>query len=431
MVGGTAVAPSRLMTKQVIRVPPLKAGMRVTFEVVADEGTADDDATLAAPTRADPKKTARKTRNTRTPIGVCAQPLSRPPSESDAEPESHAQPLASEQPEAHSPADSETRPAPPEPAAARGPSEAGNTVAPSAPAAHERPTPIPQAPKAPASRVATHSSAPHGSYVWSATRAPQRSQMIVLAGAAAVVLTVVALPRGPQVPAPVVEPVAPAVQATAIVARATPAPAPAAAKPKVADVTPGAATPSVKPQASAARTGQPTPSASPARAAKVGATPASPKIAKPSIPPRNEPTKRIETPKDNLSSPVASTRSDGAAVTATVSTDLPHEATPSETVRTEVAPVASTQPLVTLTGCLEMSVNGESFRLNGTDGTDAPKSRSWRSGFMRRRTAPVALEAAGTLGLKSTVGHRVAATGVLSGTTLRIASLRVVSSSCE
>jgi hypothetical protein len=88
-------------------------------------------------------------------------------------------------------------------------------------------------------------------------------------------------------------------------------------------------------------------------------------------------------------------------------------------------------PVVTLTGCLEMSTDQQDFRLTDTEGADAPISRSWRSGFLQKRSAPVALDAPGSLGLKADVGKRVAASGVLSGRALSLQFLRVVGTSCD
>ena len=67
---------------------------------------------------------------------------------------------------------------------------------------------------------------------------------------------------------------------------------------------------------------------------------------------------------------------------------------------------------VTITGCLEVSVDHDEFRLTDTDGAAAPKSRSWRTGFLKKRSAPVALIAPpDAMALQTHVGHRVSATG--------------------
>jgi hypothetical protein len=87
---------------------------------------------------------------------------------------------------------------------------------------------------------------------------------------------------------------------------------------------------------------------------------------------------------------------------------------------------------VTLTGCLEVSVDRDEFRLSDTDGIDAPKSRSWRTGFLKKRPTPVALvEAPDPRGLQIQVGKRVAATGRLVDRELIVSSVRVVSPSCD
>ena len=87
---------------------------------------------------------------------------------------------------------------------------------------------------------------------------------------------------------------------------------------------------------------------------------------------------------------------------------------------------------VTITGCLEISIEGDEFRLADTEGADAPKSRSWRTGFLRKQTAPVALVGApDSLALEKSVGKRVAATGLLTNRELQVSSLRVVSPFCN
>lgn len=87
---------------------------------------------------------------------------------------------------------------------------------------------------------------------------------------------------------------------------------------------------------------------------------------------------------------------------------------------------------VTITGCLEISIDGNEFRLADSEGADAPKSRSWRTGFLRKRTAPVALVGApDSLEMKKSVGKRVAATGLLTGRELQLSALRVLGSSCN
>ncbi len=79
-----------------------------------------------------------------------------------------------------------------------------------------------------------------------------------------------------------------------------------------------------------------------------------------------------------------------------------------------------------------MSTDEDRIRLTDTDGASAPKSRSWRTGFLKRRSAPVDLVGASdTQALQKQVGKRVAATGVLTSRELRVSSFHVVSPACD
>jgi len=85
---------------------------------------------------------------------------------------------------------------------------------------------------------------------------------------------------------------------------------------------------------------------------------------------------------------------------------------------------------VTITGCLEL--HEETFWLKDTSGADAPKSRSWRSGFLKKRPASIELvDAADTLRLPNYVGQRVAATGMRMHRELRVRSLQRIAASCR
>jgi hypothetical protein len=90
---------------------------------------------------------------------------------------------------------------------------------------------------------------------------------------------------------------------------------------------------------------------------------------------------------------------------------------------------AETSP-VTISGCLEL--NDQTFRLKDTSGTDAPKARSWKSGFLMKRAASIRLvDAANALKLPSHVGQRVSASGTLVDGELRARSLQSVAPSCR
>jgi len=84
---------------------------------------------------------------------------------------------------------------------------------------------------------------------------------------------------------------------------------------------------------------------------------------------------------------------------------------------------------VTITGCLER--DDETFRLKEATGTDAPKSRSWRSGFLKKHATAVDLVDAGAARLPKYVGERVAATGVLVNREMQVHSLQRLAASCN
>jgi len=132
-----------------------------------------------------------------------------------------------------------------------------------------------------------------------------------------------------------------------------------------------------------------------------------------------------------------------------------HQATPGKTVATAVQPDTAPQPApakavvtpkkpnangatvatqtperVTLTGCLEQNHDG--FRLKDTEGTDAPKSRNWKTGFLTKHAASVnVVDAKNRTKLGSHVGERVSVTGMLLDRDLDVRSLTRVANSCD
>ncbi len=95
---------------------------------------------------------------------------------------------------------------------------------------------------------------------------------------------------------------------------------------------------------------------------------------------------------------------------------------------TEIAGLAP----VTITGCLEVNANEDRFRLTDAAGQNTPKARSWRTGFLKKRSASVNLVGVSDgPALEKQVGKRVAATGVLTSSDLKVSSVRVVSPSCN
>jgi hypothetical protein len=149
------------------------------------------------------------------------------------------------------------------------------------------------------------------------------------------------------------------------------------------------------------------------------------------------PSKKTLVPKPETNGIRESTQSGVPVAAVTTVADIPfqEDAAASRPRSETIAPPApefvstrtgGTMP-VTITGCLEVSVNQDEFRLTETEGVDAPRSRSWRMGFLKKRSAPVALvEAPDRLALQTHVGRRVAATGLLTSHDLKVSALRVV-----
>jgi hypothetical protein len=87
-------------------------------------------------------------------------------------------------------------------------------------------------------------------------------------------------------------------------------------------------------------------------------------------------------------------------------------------------------PVTTIAGCLER--DGDAFRLKDTSGADAPKTRSWKSGFIKKSTSSVdVFDRSKALGLSSRIGQRVSVTGTLVDRALQARSVRRIASSCN
>ena len=156
----------------------------------------------------------------------------------------------------------------------------------------------------------------------------------------------------------------------------------------------------------------------------------------------NAPLKKTLAPKPEKTRLAATTKASRPVATVTPVADIvvKEDAAPKPAASDAIAPtapalvstVAGGAVPVTITGCLEVSVDQDDFRLTDTEGADAPKSRSWRTGFLKKRAAPVALvEPPDRLALQTHVGRRVAATGLLTSHDLKLSALRVVGPTCN
>ena len=86
-------------------------------------------------------------------------------------------------------------------------------------------------------------------------------------------------------------------------------------------------------------------------------------------------------------------------------------------------------PSVTVSGCLER--DDSAFRLTDTSGAQAPRERSWKTAFIRKRNSDLdVVDAPKRLKLKDHVGHRVSLTGKVVDGEMRASSLRHLAASC-
>jgi hypothetical protein len=84
---------------------------------------------------------------------------------------------------------------------------------------------------------------------------------------------------------------------------------------------------------------------------------------------------------------------------------------------------------VTVTGCLEH--DDSSYRLTDTSGKGAPRSRSWKTGFITKRNSDLAVvDASKKLKLQNHVGHRITVTGSVRDGEMRAHSMRHLAASC-
>lgn len=104
---------------------------------------------------------------------------------------------------------------------------------------------------------------------------------------------------------------------------------------------------------------------------------------------------------------------------------------PSQSPAPAVEPAPDTKVArVTIEGCLERADN--TFRLTDTAGTSAPTSRSWKSGFLKKRPAAIEVrDSVKRVNLASHVGQRVSVTGTLVDRQMRVGSLQPISMSCS
>ncbi len=105
-------------------------------------------------------------------------------------------------------------------------------------------------------------------------------------------------------------------------------------------------------------------------------------------------------------------------------------ATGAQPAAVETAAATAGSDLATVEGCLVQEQ--DQFRLKNTTGEDAPKGRSWKSGFLHKGSKTIdLLDHSHRLNLGRHIGERVAVTGVLDNRELQGTALKRVSESCS
>jgi hypothetical protein len=129
---------------------------------------------------------------------------------------------------------------------------------------------------------------------------------------------------------------------------------------------------------------------------------------------------------ENAVTTSAQAKPSSAPVPATKATVI----TTSNTVPEKSAKASASLSAVTVTGCLEH--NKDAFRLKDTTGENAPKGRSWKSGFLKKNAASIeVVDRANAMQLSNHVGERVVLTGTLVDREMQVRSLRRVAASCN
>jgi hypothetical protein len=131
----------------------------------------------------------------------------------------------------------------------------------------------------------------------------------------------------------------------------------------------------------------------------------------------------------------ASNAPQAAAPSASSDVSAPEPAPKADAARPVAAPATATaraaQPTpVSMTGCLQRA--GDGFVLKNAEGPAVSKTRSWKSGFLKRSAPSIDLLDTGHAAhLGSHIGQRVAVSGPLADGGLQVQSLRRVAAACQ
>ncbi len=128
--------------------------------------------------------------------------------------------------------------------------------------------------------------------------------------------------------------------------------------------------------------------------------------------------------------PVAKTVTASAPAPAAPHAATARKGTSARAKTANAATSAQISDVVTITGCLEEK--GDTFRLKDTAGTDAPKSRSWKTlGLTKHASTVTVVDDANRMKLESHVGERVSVTGTMADKELQGRSIKSLDPSCS
>jgi hypothetical protein len=140
---------------------------------------------------------------------------------------------------------------------------------------------------------------------------------------------------------------------------------------------------------------------------------------------------KTATPKVAAKKAVATAGSKTLTVSNAVASDAAHASSAANETRAAAAKQEDETVATTITGCLVLRDDGM-FQLKDNDGEHAPKSRSWKSGFIKKGSANIdVLDAGNRLRLGSHVGYRVSVSGALTDREMRARSVRATSQTCD
>lgn len=150
------------------------------------------------------------------------------------------------------------------------------------------------------------------------------------------------------------------------------------------------------------------------------------------MPPAKEVAASVAQPKATVATNATNSKKVKPAAAPAATAVVAQPAAPEMAADKEMAALKAPVPdstSATIAGCLER--DGDSFVMKADEG-DAPKARSWKSGFLKKGAPRIEImDASNRLKLSDHVGHKVSISGILADREMQARSLRRVSTSCE